>query len=122
MRRRLLLLGLALLLPGLVSAQCPGITTQLTAFATEQLTVGGSAISLTASIYKPPGVTPAMAVVSVQGGTINYLEVGTPSATAGHPVPGGATFPICGFDSIAAFKAIRVGADAQLRATYYKLK
>jgi hypothetical protein len=120
--RHLLLLCLCLAWPLAAAAQCPGVTTQLTAFATEQLTVGATVSMLTASVYKPSGITPAMAVVSVNGGAINYLEVGTPSPTTGHPISAGSTFPICGFDSIAAFKAIRVGADALLRVTYYKPK
>lgn len=109
-----------LLVPLLVHAQCPGMTTQQTPFAREQLTIGAVAQPLTASVYKPSGVTPSMAVLSVRGGDIFYEVVGTPTSTSGHPASG--TFVICGFDSIAAFRAIRTVTDALLTITYYKPK
>jgi hypothetical protein len=108
--------------PTLAWSQCPAMTTQQTAFAQEQLTISDVAKPLTPAVYKPSGVTPSMAVVSVEGGTIRYLEIGTPTPLVGHPVGGGTTFQICGFDSIAAFKAIRIVSDALLSITYYKPK
>jgi hypothetical protein len=116
----LLALLLALLLACAASAQCPGLTTQVTAFATENLTVSTTPIALTTTIYKPSGITPAMAVISVKGDTINYDVVGTPTADLGHPAAG--TFVICGVDTIAAFRAIRITTDASLKITYYKVK
>jgi hypothetical protein len=116
----LLLLGALMLAPELAPAQCPGMTTQQIAFAKERLTIGNVATPLTAGIYKPSGVTPTLAMVSVEGGAIRYEVIGTPTADDGHP--GSGTFPICGFDNIAAFRAIRVGADAKLIITYYKAK
>src|SRR4030095_1533342 len=62
--RRVCLLLLLLSLPALGRAQCPGTTTQLTPFATESLLIDGTVKGLTASIYKPSGVTPAMATIS----------------------------------------------------------
>jgi hypothetical protein len=120
-RATLCLLGTLILAPRLAPAQqCPGMTTQQIAFAKERLAIGDTAIGLTPSVYKPSGVTPTLAMVSVEGGVIRYEVVGIPTATDGHPGTG--TFPICGLDNIAAFKAIRVGADAQLIITYYKAK
>jgi hypothetical protein len=120
MMRAVLLLCCLVCVPLLASAQCPGVTTPLVPFATESLTVGATATALTNSIYKPSGVTPTLATLSVEDGAIRYMVVGSPTATDGHPVTAGATFTICGIDSITAFKAIRVGTDAHVRVTYYK--
>ena len=120
--RVLQLVMLLLLIPLAASAQCPGATTTLVPFATEQVVVSASVTSLTQAIYKPSGVTPILAIVSTQGGTIHYLEVGTPTPTYGHTVASPATFAICGIDSIAGFKAIRLNTDTTLTITYYKLK
>jgi hypothetical protein len=121
LRWLLLSLGL-LLLPALSQAQCPGMTVQQTPFATETLTVSSTAKAFTTAVYKPSGITATMAMVSVEGGAIRYQVVGTPTATAGHPLSGttGVTFAICGIDSIAGFKAIRQTTDATLFVTYYK--
>lgn len=120
LRRLIVLTGVAFALPSLAHAQCPGMTAQQIAFARERLTISAVATPLTSSIYKPSGITPTLAMVSVEGGVIRYDVLGIPTSTDGHPASG--TFPICGFDNIAAFKAIRVGADAQLTITYYKNK
>jgi hypothetical protein len=106
----------------LAHAQCPGVTTQQTAFATEQLTITDIETPLTASIYKPSGITPSMAVVAVEGGGIRYQVVAATPTSAGQPVLGGSTFSICGVDSIAAFKAVRLSTDALLTIIYYKTK
>ena len=118
------LLLCCLLMPLLAQAQCPGVTTQLTPFATEKLTVSTTAKGLTASVYQPPGTTPALAQLSVGGGDICFSVVGTPTLTDCHPVAssGGTSFPICGVDSIKAFKMITLNTDANLFVTYYKFK
>ena len=103
--------------------QCPGVTAHQTPFATETLTISVTPTSLTRTVYQPSGVTPTMSVVSIEGGDIRYHEIGTPSATSGHPLPGtpATTVIICGVDSIAGFKAIRMATtDARLTATYYR--
>ena len=120
--RVFLLVFLLLVVPLAAAAQCSGVTTILVPFATEQVTVTTVATSLTQAIYKPSGVTPILAIVSTQGGTIQYLEVGTPTPTYGHPITAPATFAICGIDSIAGFKAIRLDADTTLTVTYYRTK
>jgi hypothetical protein len=126
MLRALLLSPLVLLLclPGLSLAQCPGVTTQQTPFAQEKLEVSTTAVSLTSSIYKPSGVTPSMAVISVEGGDIRYTLLGTPTPTFGHPVSGSPAQErlVCGLDSIAAFQAIQQLAPATLFVTYYRPK
>lgn len=120
MRLAWLLICSLLSVPALAWAQCPGVTSLLIPFATEELTIGDTVQPLTASIYKPSGVTPSLAMVSVEGGTIRYRVVGAPSATSGHLAAG--TFTICGYDNIAAFKAIRITTDALLTITYYRSK
>lgn len=107
---------------GLSAAQCPGVTTQQTPFAREKLTISDTSVPLTASVYKPAGITPSMAMITIEGGGIRYDVISTPTATDGTPIVAGASFPICGIDSIAAFKAIRVTTDAVLWVTYYKLR
>jgi hypothetical protein len=122
----LLLLCLLLLLVPVhwAQAQCPGVTVQLTGFAREELLIDATVKSLTASIYKPSGVTPTMATISVEGGSIRYSVVGVPTSASGHPVGGtpAQTLTICGAESIAAFKATRMTSDANLFITYYKTK
>lgn len=122
--RLVCLLLLLLVLPVLAHAQCPGVTAQLTPFATENLVIDGSVKGLTASVYKPSGITPSMATVSVEGGSIRYSVVGAPTSTSGHQVGGSPaqTLTICGVDSIAAFRATRIVSDATLFVTYYKPK
>jgi hypothetical protein len=117
---RLALLS-CLLLPALSAAQCPGVTTQLTPFAMEELVVGASVTPLTPQIYRPTGTTPILAVISVEGGNIRYQLLGTPTSSTGHPMPMG-TLAICGVDSIQAFRAIRESTDAVLTITYYKVR
>jgi hypothetical protein len=115
-----LLLLVLLLLPALSWAQCPAVTQPQTAYASESLTVSTTPIKLTTSVYKPPGVLPSMAVLSVLGGTITYVEIGTPTPSLGHPAVG--SFIICGLDSLAAFTAVRSSStDATMFVTYYKL-
>jgi hypothetical protein len=120
----LLCLLLALLPVRVAHAQCPGVTAQLTPFATESLVIDGTVKGLTASIYKPAGITPSMATVSVEGGSIRYSLVGAPTSTSGHQVGGSPSqsMTICGVDSIAAFKATRIVSDANLFVTYYRPK
>jgi hypothetical protein len=120
MRQLLMTLALLTLLAGRSAAQCPGMTTPQVPFAKEPLTVASTALALTAAIYKPAGVIPTLAMVSVEGAAIRYEVVGAPTSTTGHPISPLQTFPICGLDSIAAFKAISQGSPAQLFITYYK--
>jgi hypothetical protein len=120
-----LLCLLLLVLPVHVAvAQCPGVTAQLTPFATENLVIDSSVKGLTASVYKPSGITPSMATVSVEGGSIRYTVVGAPTSNSGHQVGGSPsqTLTICGLDSIAAFKATRIVSDATIFVTYYRPK
>jgi hypothetical protein len=121
---RLLLLLTLLLWPALSAAQCPGITTQLTPYATETLTIAGSVTAFTPAVYQPPGSSPAMAMVTIEGGDIRYQVVGSPSSVTGHHVLGSPppTLTVCGRDSIASFRVVAVAASASLTVTYYKAK
>jgi hypothetical protein len=125
MRRGVLaVVVLCWLWPVLGAAQSCGTSTALVPFASEVLTISGTALSLTKATYQPPGTVATMAVITIEGGDIRYLVTGTPTGTAGHYVPGIplSTFPICGLESITAFRAIRVSTDAKATITYYKNK
>ena len=123
------ILGLTLWLacglwPSLARAQCSGLAAPPIAFAWETLTISSTAKSLTKTIYQPPGTVPILAIVTLEGGNIRYLETGTPTATSGHvlSVPVTTSFNICGLDSITHFQAIRVTTDVTATVTYYKIK
>ncbi len=122
--RWLIVLCALLGLPTLSQAQCPGLTSQITPFATETLLIDGTVKPLTASVYRPTGTTPSLATITVEGGSIRYMVVGTPTSTTGHPAGGNPpqTFSICGLDSITAFRATRGSGDATLTITYYRPK
>lgn len=116
MRWRVALL-LLLSLPWCVHAQtCPGLTTPMTPFAEEILTVSDTPVFLTAATYKDA----SMATLSVRDGAVTYFLVQTPTATAGHRLGTGVQYPICGKASIQAFRAVRESVDAQLTVTYFR--
>jgi len=120
--RLCLTLSMLLLALSRASAQCPGVQTTLMPFAKERLTISTTVIGLTRSIYKPTGVTPSMAIMSIEGGTVRYEVIGTPTSTEGHPVLGtpATTMTICGLPSLDGFKVLSLGTDASLFITYYK--
>ena len=117
-----LLLLPVLLWPALSLAQCPGVTTQLTPYAKETLVIASTATALTPSIYQPPGQSPALAQLTVEGGDIRYQVVGNPTIALGHHVPGSPPqqLTICGLASIQQFRAIAIAANASITATYYR--
>lgn len=115
-----LVLALVMFSPLAAWSQCPGLTTQVAPFASEQLLISDVAKPLTPSVYKPSGITPAMATISIASGVVNYNVIGTPTASTGHPASG--TILICGYDNISAFRAIRITTDAMMTITYYKTK
>lgn len=116
-----LLLGLALLFPYHVFAQCPGQAVAMQPFDEEKLIIGATAAGLTPAKYQPTGSTATMAFVQVQDAPIAYRLTGTPTPTMAAFVTAFASFPICGIDSIKAFRAIRLSTtDAALFVTYYK--
>lgn len=121
----MILLVAVLLAPVGVQAQCAGFSAPPVPFAKEVLTITDSVTSLSQSIYQSGGYAAVQAIVTLEGGAIRYDEVGTPTATTGHyvaTVPGMA-FPICGLDSIRAFKAVRVATqNATASITYYRTK
>lgn len=122
MSRWLLLMLGVVFLPALAQAQCPGLTAPPIPFAKEVLTISNTAQALTESVYKPTGVTAILAIISLEGGETRYQVIGTPTAADGHPLPNNATITICGFDSIRAFRTIRVTTDVRATTTYYRPK
>lgn len=114
---------LALSLPSLSQAQCPGQQTAMVWMADELKTVSSTATGLTAGVYKSGGVTASMAVIQVQQAPVVYRNGANPTASVGGPLPLGSSFPICGLDSIQVFKAIRQTAtDSVLFVNYYRTK
>lgn len=123
----LLLLGTLVSSPSPVVAQsggCSGQTRMGVPFATEQLTVGATAVTLTLATFKPG--TDARnwaryAVFSTETNTLRFLVTGaTPTASVGHLVPAGAFVTVCGLTALTNFKAIRVTADVPTQVTYFK--
>lgn len=110
---------LAIATPGRIAeAQtCPGFSFPVSPLASEKLTASTTAVALTSGTYGKA----VMAVVTVEGGSIRYLDNGTaPTATVGLRADAGAVLIICGNAAIAKFQAIRQGAaDADLNAAYY---
>jgi hypothetical protein len=113
-----------LLLPAVTHAQCTGIASLPVPFAKEALVISSTPLALTPGIYQPSGAAATMAQVTIEGGDIRWSVVGTPTAADGHYVGAAppTTLTICGLESIKAFRAIRVGADAKATITYYKAK
>jgi hypothetical protein len=105
-----------------VAAQCPGQNTPLVPLADEQLTVSTNVVALTPSIYQQPSGVAALAVVQPTGQPITYRMSGVPTMTLGHIVQAGQIFPVCGIDSIRAFRVIAGASPATLTVFYYRPK
>ena len=118
MKRLWLLLLALLLLPALVQAQCPGITTALVPFQEEVVPVSTAIAMLTANLYK----NATAASITVRGGAVNFFFILTPTPTSGHRMTTGVLYPVCGNESIKAFRAVRETTDATLAVTYFKPK
>ena len=106
-------------------AQCQGQTTQPVPFAEERVLVGSIAVGLTPAQYQQAGNVAALAVIQVQDAAIVYRVAGVPASTpmiVGTVTAAWSPLSICGIDSIRAFKAIRLNADAALWVSYYKSK
>jgi hypothetical protein len=114
-------LGL-LLLPWLVHAQCPGLTTVLVPFAKEKLTVSTVPKSLTQAIYQQSTGVAALATIQVQDAPVLVTDVGVPTLTEGTVLQTLQSVPVCGIDAIRAFRAIRQSTDAVLIVRYYRAK
>ena len=124
MRRVFALLAMigVLMVParGLPQGLCPGRTQPMIPYAHETLTVSNTAITLTASVYNAGGVSPGMAVVVLTGDNIRVWSDGTaPTAAVGQLINANAFF-LCGYESIAQFKAIRQTTDASMSVQYYR--
>jgi len=92
-----------------------------TAFAKEELTISSTAVSLTSSVFRPAGQTPASkAFITVETAPIRYWYDGsTPTATSGHRAEAGAVIELEPLDDIEHFKAIaETATDALIKVTY----
>ena len=130
-------LGVALwLMPGLAAAQlsaegqCPGADKQLVAYASETLTISGTPVSLTVSVYNPMtggfrGSVPLVAAVTVVSGPllgpITALDTGSAATlTSGMVYQLGQRFWICG-RSISAVQMVAQGlASGIAQIVYYR--
>lgn len=92
------------------------------AFAKEEITVGATAGSLSASVYQPStGAPAAEAYLSVEDDTIRiWLDGSTPTSSAGHAIGSGAALTIRSLSDITNLKYIRVSANAKLKVTYFR--
>jgi hypothetical protein len=114
-------------LPGWSVAQtCPLSTPPYAAYDPydyEPVTVSSTAIGLTAAKILPTATPPSMALVTVEANTISFtMTATTPTAAVGHQAIAGQTITLCGRPAMAAFRAIRVTADATLKVTYFKAR
>ena len=139
MRRLVGALGVGAVLwlaPGLAAAQvsaegqCPAADKSLVAYASETLTVTGTPISLTKSVYNPTtggfaNSVPLVAAITVVAGRllgpIAVLDTGSAAtATSGMVALMGTRFWICG-RSIASAQMVAHGQAAAIaQITYYK--
>jgi hypothetical protein len=119
----LLLLGAFLLLRAAHAQTCPGMTVQATPFAEEAVTVSSTAIGLTAATYQTAASVATLATIQVQNAPVSVRVVGAPTTSDGRFMASWSSFTICGLDSIAAFRAIRLSStNARLWVSYYKSK
>ena len=119
--RKLLVLAFLMLAPAAWGQSCTtGQNFVPVSFAKETLTVGATAVPLTATVYAPqdgqPSVT--MAYCSVETGAIRFWVNGSiPTAAVGIPVATGSYITVCQTD-VRRFQAIRQTVDATLSCTY----
>jgi hypothetical protein len=117
----LLLLGGLFLATVSYAQTCPGMTVQSTPLDEEPVTVSTTAVGLTENKYKQASGVAAMATVQVQYAPIVVRVVGAPNTSDGRFVATWGSFAICGIDSIAAFRAVRLSStNARLWVSYYK--
>ena len=104
---------------------------QKLAFARERLTVTNAVKTLTAATYNPSDVknraTGARIVLLSGSGDLSFTENGsTPTADittvsgVGTPASAGDIIYLESYAAVAAFKAIRISADAIIEVTYYR--
>lgn len=92
-------------------------------FDFETLTVGNTAITLTASKYRPVGEQADSAFITLEGGDIRYRYDGTsPTSSVGHLLSSGGYLILVGQNQMEKFKAIRVGGtDGTFSVTYERI-
>ena len=91
------------------------------AFAYESITVGATAVSLTAATYTDSDSQKAKrAIITTEAASFRYRYDGTaPTASEGHLVTQQSVIIIVGSDNISNFQAIRTGAtSAVIKVTY----
>ena len=92
-------------------------------FATETLTIGGTAVGLTVAIYAPatavaPQQPASYAVITVEGDQVRFWPTGDPTATLGILLNVNDMVELHGVNEIRTFRAIRVTNNATLQVAY----
>jgi hypothetical protein len=94
-------------------------------YATEQLAVSSSPVSLTAALVNNsanyPDFRASGAMINVITDAIYYtLDGSTPSSTNGINLAAGGYVELHGYQKVKNFKAIRVTSDATINVQYFK--
>jgi hypothetical protein len=115
---RLRLFALAFLLV----VGCASLAHAITYIAFEQVTVGASAVTLTAAKISPSGVQPTQGYCRLELAEIRYTTDGTtPTSTVGTLMQIGDGLPLPDHDYLVKFQAIRTtGVSGQLDCTYVR--
>jgi hypothetical protein len=111
--RRVLLIGLLVVVPVLVAAQQAYL-------AFEQITVAGTAIGFTAATVNGSDAQATVAMCRLRTAEISYrFDGGTPTSSVGTLLEVGDTLTLTGHDVLLKFLAIRTtGTSGQLDCTY----
>jgi len=124
MLKRLVLLGILVLGASPAHALCNGlVSSSVTPFAFETITVSTVSIGFTAATaYPTGGDAPAiMAILTTETNSIRFRSDGAaPSSTVGHLVAASSSIEVCGAQAVRTFRMIRASADATIQATYYR--
>ena len=88
----------------------------------ESITIGNAAIGFTAAVLAttPLPLTAYLSVEDAGGAGMRYRVDGTdPTAAEGHLLQDEDSISLSGRPDLTRFRAIRVGADATIRVTYF---
>ena len=106
--------------PAWAQGLCPGIIKNMQAYAHETLSVDGTAVVLTSSVYAPAGKAPQMAVITVEGANLRVWSDGTaPTAGVGQLIQTGA-FYVCGQSNVQNLKLIAASGTGTISVQYYQ--
>ena len=98
------------------------------AYAYEAITVGNTAIGITATLLQNSAATENVnhkgvfeVFLSVETNAIRYRIDGTdPTASEGHPLAAGDKLTVTGYNNIKRLRMIRQSADAAVKVTLFR--